>query len=308
MIRKPKIIEAVKYAEEYKGKTFVIKVGGDLFKNIPKAVTFLEDIHHLRSVVGINIILVHGAGPQTNDEISERGLPIKKDAETGLRITDEETLECVLTAQDSVNKLIVNTFHSIGKEEGLRDCPAIGSFSMLEDIIKAEQVSNKKLGYVGKITDINKTFLKAVLSSGAIAVINSIGIGKDAEYYNINADHVAEAIAVQCRADHLIMVTDSGGLYKDFGTPGQKLISEIDIDGIDTMLVDTHDLDGMKPKLIGVLSALKGGVKEVQIVSAENILEEILTSDGAGTLLVNKLDRPKPLVKIPAGKENLLIR
>ena len=297
------IIEAIEYAREFQGQTFVIKVGGDLFENTAKTMDFLKDVHHMRTVIDAQVILVHGAGPQTNNELSKSGILVKKDPATSLRITDRDTLSCVDFAQSWVNDTITTFLGDIQCEDGKEHYDVVGR-PLSKHIIGVKQSSNADLGFVGEITNIDESYLLGVLSEGCMPVINSMGVDENGQQYNINADHVAEAIAIAIDADHLIMVTHSGGLYKNFGKPNQELISEIDIDGIEDMLKTTHDLDGMRPKLEGVLSVLKAPhqsdkVRKIQFTSAEGMINEVFTKEGTGTMIVKNLDRPDVIASKP---------
>lgn len=275
------LIEALPYIQRLSGKIVVIKYGGSAMLSHELSTKIMEDITLLK-FVGVNPILVHGGGNDINGMLSR--LDIKPNFHNGLRVTDDETMDVVqMVLTGRINKDIVAKF-------GVAGAKAIGLCGKDANLITAEKKTaddGTDLGHVGQITSINTSLLKLLVKDEYIPVIAPIGVGKDGESYNINADTVAGEIAAALSAEKLIFLTDIDGIQSDPGNPN-SLISVITIDEI-YELIDIGTISGgMLPKVDGCIKAIEKGVRRTHILNGtipHPILLEIFTDKGIGTMV-----------------------
>ena len=207
--------EALPYIKKFAGDIFVIKFGGNAMGDKEIVKEFAKDIVLLKKI-GINPIVVHGGGPQIGEMLKK--LQIKSKFIDGLRVTDGETVDIVeMVLSGLINKDLVA---EINHQGGL----AIGLSGKDAHLIEAKKIRRTKrdensniekildLGFVGEPTRINPDVFIALDESDVIPVIAPIGMGKNGETYNINADTVAGKIAEAVNAAKLIMLTDVDGI------------------------------------------------------------------------------------------------
>ncbi len=274
VIEKAKIlVEALPYIREFRGKTFVIKIGGGSMDYETKK-NFATDIVLLK-FVGINPVVVHGGGPQIDKMLDD--LNVEKKKIDGLRITDERTLEVVeMVLTGRINKEIVQLINKFG---GM----AVGVSGKDGKLIEAE-ILDERLGKVGDIKKVNPEVLKVLEDGGYIPVVSPLG-GNDEETLNINADIAAGEIAGALKAEKLIYLTDVEGIVGEDG----KLISTFSSKDAEHLKEKGIISGGMIPKIEGGLRALKKGCKKVHIIDGRiphAILLEIFTKKGIGTELI----------------------
>lgn len=271
------LVQALPYIQRYYGKTIVIKYGGNAMIDDKLKVSVLRDIVLLR-YVGMNPILVHGGGPEINRMLKRIG----KEPEFigGLRVTDEETMEIVeMVLAGKSNKGIVSIINML-------DGKAVGLSGKDANLIEAERVEGN-LGLVGSVKKINPDILKTLADEGYIPVISSVAIGPGGESLNVNADHIAGAIATAVGATKLIVLTDVTGILEDKGDPTtlrSTLTSKEAKEMIDSGKIDR----GMIPKVEACITALKGGVERAHIIDGtlfHSLLMEIFTDTGIGTMI-----------------------
>ena len=274
------LIEAIPYIHAFRRKVFVIKYGGSILDNDVIRKNVFEDLVFL-SYVGIRTILVHGGGPHISNRVKEAGL--KSEFHDGIRITDAKTLEIVSEELEKLNKKIVKELKDLkGDVTGLKGD---------ENIIYVEKrKADRDLGFVGTVTSINKEALENHLKRGHITVVSPMGLSKEKQLYNINADEVASAIATSMEAEKLVVLTNVQGVMR---TPeeAESLISTLTV-------VETHNLikqnvihGGMIPKVSSCIEALIGGVKKTHIVDARiqhALLLEFFTDQGIGTQILKE--------------------
>jgi acetylglutamate kinase len=281
------VSEALPYIQRFAGHTFVIKYGGNAMGDERTAETFARDIVVLKAV-GINPVVVHGGGPQIGAMLER--LKIQSQFIDGLRVTDASAVEVVeMVLSGSINKQIVTALNQAG---GL----AIGISGKDGNLIEAQQLRRTKkdpdsniervldLGFVGEPTKINPEAIRNIIASGMIPVIAPIGIGRNGETYNINADTAAGAIAGALKATKLMMLTDVPGIL----TKEKALISSIDAAEIDALLADGTITGGMIPKVETCVNALKSGVRQAHILDGRIphvLLVETFTEHGASTMI-----------------------
>ena len=274
------LIEALPYIQKYTGKTVVIKYGGNAMLSEELRDAVISDIV-LLSLTGINVVLVHGGGPDMNDLLNKIGK--KSEFINGLRYTDEETAEVALMVlAGKTNKQLVD---KIGRTGGR----AIGLCGLDGGLIKATRHTDAEgtdYGFVGDIVSINAEVIQDVIKRGYIPVISTVAHAEDAEgVYNINADTAAAEIAVALNAENLILLTDTVGVLRDPKDP-ETLISVIRTDEVDGLRAEGIISGGMIPKVECCVSAVNGGVKTFIIDGRikHSILIEMLSEEGIGTM------------------------
>ena len=276
--------EALPYIKRFYDKTIVIKYGGNAMTDPKLQDGFARDVVLLK-LVGMNPVVVHGGGPQIEDllkRVGKQGTFIQ-----GMRVTDEETMDIVeMVLGGQVNKEIVNLINQHGGK-------AVGLTGQDGNFIRAKKLllQNKDkpdemidIGSVGDITAIDPTLISFLDSGDFIPVIAPIGVGKDGETYNINADVVAGKIAEVLKAEKLVLLTNTPGVLDKAG----NLITGITPKQIDEMVADGTLSGGMLPKIGSALAAARNGVKGVHIIDGRvehALLLEILTDHGVGTMI-----------------------
>ena len=278
------LAEALPYIKRFHGKTIVVKYGGNAMTDAHLKNCFARDVVLLK-LVGFNIVVVHGGGPQIETLLQKIGK--KGEFIQGMRVTDAETMyvvEMVLGGQ--VNKEIVNLINMFGGK-------AIGLTGKDGHFIKAKKLlledNNNKGKFldvvqVGDITDIDPSLIRNLKAGEFIPVIAPIGVGENGETYNINADVVAGKIAETLQAEKLVLLTNTPGVLDSSG----QLLTGITPNQIDEMVADGTLSGGMLPKIESALNAAKNGVKAVHIIDGRvehALLLELLTHHGVGTMI-----------------------
>ena len=274
------LVSALPHIQKYAGKIVVVKYGGNAMTSEELKDAVMEDIV-LLSMVGVQVVLVHGGGP----EISEMLRRVGKESvfRNGLRVTDAETVEIVqMVLAGKLNKNLV----ALLQKKGGR---AIGLSGQDGGMIRAE-MKDPDLGFVGEITDIDPRPVLDLLDAGYIPVISTVGVDGEGNAYNINADTAAARIAAVLGAECLSVMTDIAGLLRDKDDPS-TLISKVSVPEIDGLLRDGVISGGMIPKIECCVDALHSGVGKVFIIDGRvkhSIIMEILTDEGLGTMLVKE--------------------
>ncbi len=278
------LAEALPYIKRFHGKTIVVKYGGNAMTDEHLKQCFARDVVLLK-LVGMNVVVVHGGGPQIENMLTRVGK--KGEFIQGMRVTDAETMEVVeMVLGGQVNKDVVNLInHAGGKAVGLTGKD--GNFIRAKKLLlenKDNPAAPIDVGAVGDITQIDPSLVGHLEGGGFIPVIAPIGVGKDGETYNINADVVAGKIAEVLKAEKLVLLTNTPGVLDQKG----QLITGITPKQIDDMVEDGTLSGGMLPKIGSALDAAKNGVKSVHIIDGRvehALLLEILTDHGVGTMI-----------------------
>lgn len=284
-LEKAKILtQALPFIKRYHGKTIVIKYGGSAMTDQKIKEQFIQDVV-LMKFVGINPVVVHGGGPEINAMLEKIGKESR--FVEGNRVTDLETVEIVeMILSGKVNKDLVSNINRHGGR-------AIGLSGKDDNMILVEKKFIEKdgetidIGYVGEIKEINTDIIDMLDFNNYIPVISTIGVDKEGQTYNINADYVAGEIAGKIKADRLIFLTDVDGIMQDH-TNKETLISDITRKEVEILIADGTISGGMLPKVETCLHALKKGVENVIILNGKiehSILLELFTEEGAGTLI-----------------------
>ncbi len=278
------LAEALPYIKRFHGRTIVVKYGGNAMTDDHLKQCFARDVVLLK-LVGFNIVVVHGGGPQIENLLARVGK--KGEFIQGMRVTDAETMDLVeMVLGGQVNKEIVNLINQHGGK-------AVGLTGKDGNFIRARKLMLESrdipgdlidIGQVGDISQIDPSLI-ALLDTGAfIPVIAPIGVGKGGETYNINADVVAGKIAEVLKAEKLVLLTNTPGVLDQKG----ELITGITPKQIDDMVADGTLSGGMLPKIGSALDAARNGVKGVHIIDGRvehALLLEILTDHGVGTMI-----------------------
>ncbi len=271
---------ALPYIRRYNGKIVVIKYGGNAMINETLKEQVMEDIV-LLWLIGVKVVLVHGGGPEISEIMNKLGK--KAQFVDGLRVTDKETVDIVqMVLAGKVNKTLVNLLEMKGGK-------AMGISGMDGRLIEA-QIRDQRLGYVGDITKINIAPVLDLLEKGYIPVISTVGCDKEGNTYNINGDTAAAHIAGAMHAERLIMMTDIAGILRDKDDPS-TLIPDITIDEAKALYEEGVISGGMIPKVDCCIEAIHEGVENVIIMDGRvphSILMEILTDEGAGTMVMKE--------------------
>jgi acetylglutamate kinase len=281
------LMEALPYMQRFRGKTFVIKYGGNAMVDEELKASFARDVVLLKHV-GINPVVVHGGGPQIDQVLARMG--IGKRFVRGMRVTDAETLDIIeMVLVGKINKEIVSLInHHGGLAVGLsgKDATLIRARKMsLAVSTNGEPPEIIDLGMVGEIIGINPTVINSLDENKFIPVIAPVGVGEKGESYNINADLVAGQIAEALRAEKLLLLTDVEGVKDKNGA----LLPTLKVDQARRLIQDGVVGEGMIPKVECCIEALKGGVGKTHIIDGRvkhAVLLEIFTEEGVGTEVV----------------------
>lgn len=272
------LIQAMPYIRKYTGQTIVVKYGGNAMLNEELKSAVMSDIV-LMQLVGINVVLVHGGGPEINDMLKKTGK--KSEFKNGLRVTDKETIDIVQQVlAGKVNKSLVQLLsQSGGRAIGL--CGLDGKMLMAKKLASADD-----LGFVGEIDHVNPLIIMDSIKNGYIPVISTIAGGYEGEVYNINADLAAAQIAAKLNAKKLILMTDIRGLLKDVNDE-DSLISVVNVSEVPQLKKEGIISGGMIPKIDCCVEAVRSGVNRAHIIDGRlehSILLELFSDEGIGTM------------------------
>ena len=282
---KAKILaEALPYIQRFHGKTIVIKYGGNAMTDEKLKHSFASDVVLLK-LVGINLVIVHGGGPQIDDQLTKIGK--KGEFVQGMRVTDAETMDVVeMVLGGQVNTDIVNLINQHGgRAVGLSgtDGPLIRARKLMMHG-KDDPKQLIDIGRVGEVESIDPEIVQLLTAQNFVPVIAPVGVGKDGESYNINADLVAGKLAEILKAEKLVVLTNTPGVLDKNG----NLLTGLSAKKIDELFADGTISGGMLPKIGSALEAVKNGVNSCHIIDGRvehAVLLEILTSEGVGTLI-----------------------
>lgn len=278
------LIEALPYIQKLHGKTVVIKYGGNAMINDELKNSVMEDITLLK-YIGVNPVVVHGGGPDINRALDK--FDIKSEFINGLRVTDAPTMEVAqMVLVGKTNKEIVSLLNQKGGK-------AIGLSGIDGNLIECDRykttVDGKEtdIGFVGNITNINSKVIDLIAKDEYIPVIAPIGIGKDGQSYNINADTVAGEVAAALKAEKLMLLTDVEGVK--MSKDSEDIISALTVEEVHNLISQKVINGGMIPKVLGCVEALEKGVGRTHIIDGRIphcILLEIFTYKGIGTMIM----------------------
>ncbi|HUO43665.1 MAG TPA: acetylglutamate kinase [Burkholderiales bacterium] len=276
------LAEALPYIQRFHGKTIVVKYGGNAMTDDRLKHSFASDVVLLK-LVGINPVIVHGGGPQIDDQLKKVGK--KGEFVQGMRVTDAETMDVVeMVLGGQVNTDIVNLINQHGgRAVGLSgtDGPLIRARKMM---VRGKDEELIDIGHVGEVEAIDPEVVQLLTAQNFVPVIAPVGVGKNGETYNINADLVAGKIAEILKAEKLVVLTNTPGVLDKNG----NLLTGLTAKKVDELFADGTISGGMLPKIGSALEAVKNGVNACHIIDGRvehALLLEILTNEGVGTLI-----------------------
>ncbi len=281
VLRKAEIlIEALPYIQKFNRKIIVVKYGGsamsdeELQKNVIKDVTLLK-------LVGFKPIIVHGGGKEISKWVGKVGKESR--FVNGLRVTDEETVEIAEMVLGRVNKNLVTMVQELGVK-------AVGISGKDGGLLEVEKKcpDGQDIGFVGEITHVNPKVLYDLLEKDFLPIVAPIGLDRNFQTYNINADDAACAIARAVHAEKLAFLTDVEGLYRDFSDKS-SFVSRLTATQAEGLIHGGFIGGGMLPKLNNCTAAVKNGVNRVHILDGRIphcLLLEIFTNKGIGTAII----------------------
>jgi acetylglutamate kinase len=268
------LLEALPYIREFHGRRVVIKYGGAAMRDEELREAFATDVVLLK-YVGLDPVVVHGGGPDITAYMQRLGMEVR--FVEGLRVSDAETVEVAkMVLLGKVNSDIVLRLNRHGQ-------PAVGLSGEDGTMFEVAPVPNAaEVGFVGAIERVDADVLNHI-ASDYIPVIASIGVDRDGNSYNVNADEAAGKVAARLRAYKAIFLTDIEGWLADPEDPGSR-ISETTVDQIEAGLDGVGG--GMRPKLRACVEAIRGGVQHAHIIDGRrphSLLLELFTDEGIGT-------------------------
>jgi len=269
----PSIDEVKRYLEKYNDEYIVIKCGGSVLVDKNLFDIFIKDIVVLNKL-GFNPIIVHGGGKRINSKLLE--LNIKSDFINGLRVTDKNIINIVEDVLIEFNKEIVDALKN-------QSCETRKITSREYNIITVKPESDE-LGFVGNPTNIKTNVLKEIVKVNEVPVVAPLGLDKDNQTFNINADTVAGSIAKELKARRLMIISDVEGVLDN----EKKLIPEINSKKAKELIDQEIISGGMIPKINNCIDVASNGVKGVVIIDGRknhSILFELLSDKGSGTLI-----------------------
>jgi acetylglutamate kinase len=288
------LAEALPHMQRYDRQTVVVKYGGHAMGDPALAAAFAQDVVLLKQA-GVNPIVVHGGGPQIAGMLKR--LELKSEFVNGLRVTDKPTVEVVeMVLSGLINKDIVTAINRHGGK-------AIGISGKDAKLMIARRITEMPdpesnlmqavdIGYVGDPAEVNPHILEVISGSDLIPVIAPVGISREGETLNINADTFASAIAARMKARRLLLLTDVAGVLDGAG----ELLPQLSIEEARRLIRDGVITGGMIPKIEGCIEVVEAGVEGVVIIDgrvAHCVLLELFTEHGVGTLVARKVGQKK---------------
>jgi len=283
--------EALPYIQKFKGKTFVVKFSGKVTEDKENLASLAEELALLHQV-GIKICVIHGGGKQLSELAGKLG--VAQTVIEGRRVTNDETLD--LAKMIFAGKINTEILAALRR----RGTAAVGLSGIDGNIVHAEKRPPKEItnrltglsetvdfGNVGDVLQINAHLLTLLLESDYLPVVSSLGADDEGQIFNINADTIASEIAVQLKAEKLVLLSDVNGIYLEAGKPETK-ISRLNVAEAENLIRSGAASGGMIPKLQNIIHLIRRGVKSAHVISgtARNaLLSEVFTDSGTGTMI-----------------------
>ena len=289
---------ALGYVRAYRDRTFVIKLGGEVLADAEALDGVAAQVSLLWSL-GIRVVLVHGGGPQAS--AASRRLGVEPRLVAGRRVTDDDALlvaKMVFAGQLNVDVLSALRRHHVS---------AVGLSGVDAELVTARvrpptpmatgdgAVEIVDFGHVGDVADVDPGVLTTLLDARFLPVVASLAGDADGRVYNVNADTMAEALAVSLRAQKLLYLTGAPGVLRDRLDPA-TLVTFADADDLATLLASGAVADGMRPKVEACIRAARGGVERTHVLDGrapDSILCEVFTGAGCGTMIVARKEAPR---------------
>ncbi len=272
------LVEALPYIQRFAGETLVVKYGGHAMTDPDAARSFAQEVVLLQAV-GLHVIVVHGGGPQIGRILDRLG--IQSSFKAGMRVTDEATMEIVrMVLVGQVNQEVVAAINHAGGR-------AIGLSGADGNLLRARRVTvdGEDVGRVGVVEAVDEDEVKLLTGGGLVPVIAPVGVDRQGQPLNINADLVAAAVAGHVQARKLLLLTDVPGVKG----PDGEVVATLERDIARAWIANETIAGGMIPKVECALEALDAGVRKVHIVDGRvrhALLLELFTNRGVGTEIV----------------------
>ena len=287
---------ALRYVRAYRDQIFVVKLGGEVL-NDPEILAGVAGQLALLSSLSIRLVVVHGGGPQAT--ALSRRLGIEPRMVAGRRVTDDGALD--------VAKMVYAGKLNVELIAALRDhrVPAVGLSGVDAELITASRrppltvaddggtTREVDYGHVGEIERVDPKVLLTLLEARMVPVVASLAGGHGGEIYNVNADTVAESLAVALGAQKLIFLTGAPGVLRD-RTDASTLVTFADPDDLAGLMANGALSGGMRPKVESCIRAATGGVERTHIIDGrapDALLLEVFTGAGCGTMIVGRREK-----------------
>jgi len=287
---------ALRYVRAYRDQVFVVKLGGDVLSE-PETLDGVAGQLALLTSLGIRIVVVHGGGPQAT--ALSRRLGLEPRFVAGRRVTDDGALDVakmVYAGQINVNLLAALRDHRVqavglsGVDAELITAHQRPPVSVVDDSGATVRVD---YGHVGDIDRVDPRVLVTLMEARMVPVVASLAGGEGDEVFNVNADTVAEALAVALRAQKLIFLTGAPGVLRDRSDPS-TLVTFADPDDLAGLMANGVLSGGMRPKVEACIRAATGGVERTHIIDGrapDALLLEVFTGAGCGTMIVGRKEK-----------------
>jgi acetylglutamate kinase len=284
--------KAAPYLRMYKGKIFVVKIGGEIIEDEEVLDNFSEQVALLHRL-GIHVVLVHGGGALATELSKKLGIPVEM--VNGRRITSAETLE---VAKMVFNKLNTDLLAALRKYAvygvGLSGIDGGLIHALKRPVTRMADADSGTerdvdFGFVGDVAEVNPSVIHHLIEGSFIPVVSSLAGGDEDDIYNVNADTIAVELTLSLTAEKLILMTGAPGVLQDAKDP-KSLISHMTLKELDDVIANSAK-GGMVAKLQACSTALKRGVPRVHIISGlkqDSLLIEVFTNEGSGTLIEKK--------------------
>lgn len=284
---------ALGYVRAYRGKTFVVKAGGEVLGDARARDALAAQLGLLHSL-GIRCVLVHGGGPQAT--ALARRLGVEPAIVAGRRVTDDAQLEVAKMAFAGTVK--IDLLAALRRSH----VAAVGLTGVDADLLTASRrppspvrgddgiATLVDFGHVGDIESVDGSVLETLLDAGFVPVVSSLAGDADGNVYNVNADTVASRIAIALKAAKLLVLTGAPGVLRDASDP-TTVVGFADVADLEALLRRGAISGGMRPKIEACVRAAEGGVERIHIVDGrapDSLLLEVFTGAGCGTMIVHR--------------------
>ncbi|HEU5218333.1 MAG TPA: acetylglutamate kinase [Gemmatimonadales bacterium] len=287
---------ALRYVRAYRDHVFVVKLGGDVLSN-PEVQDHVSEQLGLLQSLGIRIVVVHGGGPQASAVLRRLGQePVMV---AGRRVTDDAALE--------VAKMVYPGLLSTELIASLRShqVQAVGLSGVDADLLTAHRRPPVSVtgddgaqrtvdyGHVGDIDRVDARIVNTLVENRFVPVVASLAGDDEGHVFNVNADTVAETLAIALKAQKLIFLTGAPGVLRDRNDPS-SLVTFADPDDLEQLLASGVIAGGMRPKVEACIRAATGGVERTHIIDGrvhDSLLLEVFTGSGAGTMIVGRKEK-----------------
>lgn len=287
---------ALRYVRAYRDHVFVVKLGGEVLKDQHALDGVAAQVSLLHSL-GIRLVVVHGGGPQAS--ALSRRLGAEPVIVAGRRVTDDAALEvATMVYAGSLNTAVLASLRShqlqgVGLSGVDADLLVARRRPPVEVVDDAGKTATVDYGHVGDIVSVDPRVLVTLMESRFVPVVASLAGDGDGRVYNVNADTVAETIAIALRAQKLIYLTSVPGVLRDPKDPS-SLVAFADPDDLAALAKTGALTGGMRPKVEACVRAATGGVERTHIIDGlapDSLLLEVFTGSGNGTMIVGRKEK-----------------